>query len=238
MQFEICVTSLASTQAAARAGAHRVELCSALDNGGVTPSAGLIRACVEQGGLPVHVLIRPREGHFRYDERETAVMLADIAFCREAGAAGVVIGALNAAGDLDVPVMHRLIEAAGDLHVTCHRAFDYANDPFEALDQLMDMGVQRLLSSGQAPNAYEGRFLLRDLVNKTLGRLNVMPGGGLTAENIAETARISGAVDFHFTGKIAKDAGETSALPGLESAYWESDETVLKTIISKLTPPA
>ena len=88
MQFEICVTSLASTQAAFRAGAHRVELCSALDNGGVTPSAGLIRACVEQGGLPVHVLIRPREGHFRYDEREIAVMLADIAFCREAGAAG------------------------------------------------------------------------------------------------------------------------------------------------------
>lgn len=238
MQFEICVTSLASAQAAARAGAHRVELCSTLDNGGVTPSAGLIRACVEQGGLPVHVLIRPREGHFCYDEREVAIMLSDIQFCRQAAAAGVVIGALNPEGGINVPVMRQLIAAADGLHITCHRAFDYALDPFEALNVLMDMGVQRLLTSGQAPSAYEGRFLLRDLVDKTQRRLHVMPGGGLTAKNIVETARISGCVDFHFTGKIAKDAGETNALPGLESAYWESDETVLKNIIDQFTAPA
>ncbi len=140
MQFEVCVTNIASVIAADRAGAHRVELCAALDVGGVTPSIGLVRAAVQAGQIPVYVLIRVREGDFCYSDAELAVMLDDIHACREAGARGVVIGALQRDGRLHLPQMQALRAAAGALDVTCHRAFDSTPDPFAALDQLAELG--------------------------------------------------------------------------------------------------
>lgn len=229
--FEVCAANIQSVLAAERAGAQRIELCSALDTGGLTPSIGLIQAAARVVRIPVYVLIRPREGDFCYAASEMALMLADIRACRDAGAQGVVIGALQADGQLQINQLSELREAAGDLGVTCHRAFDFTPDPFAALDQLASLGIQRVLTSGQAETAYAGRFLLQKLVAHAAGRLVVMPGAGITATNIRKIAEVSGAREFHFTGK--KKVGPTLAtgLPGLENGYWQSAEAIIKEII-------
>lgn len=234
MFIEICVTNLASVLAARRAGAHRIELCAALDVGGVTPSIGLIRAAVQVGQVPVHVLIRAREGDFCYTDQEVAVMIDDIQACREAGAQGVVIGALHRDGRLHLPQLRALHEAAGPLHVTCHRAFDSTPDPFAALEQLIDLGIRRVLTSGQAETAYAGRFLLQKLVEHSAGRVAVMPGAGISAANIREIAELSGATDFHFTGKKKVIVTMEGGLPGLETWYWGSDAEVIREILASL----
>lgn len=229
MLFEICAVNLQSALAAQRAGAHRLEFCSALDGGGLTPSPGAIRAVVEQVDIPAHVLIRPREGNFCYDERELDLMLDDVRFCREAGAAGVVVGALDRNGDLDIRALEALRDAAGPLPVTCHRAFDYTRSPFEALETLIALGFVRVLSSGQSTTAFEGRFLLKDLVEKAAGRITVMPGAGISPKNIHDIATVSGAREFHLTGrKKVVQPNPGGDIPGLEWWYWESSEEVIK----------
>ena len=231
--FEVCASNLQSVLAAERAGAQRIELCSALDAGGLTPSLGLIQAAVQVVRIPVYVLIRPREGDFCYEAAEMALMLADIRSCREAGAQGVVIGVSQADGQLQMTQMSELREAAGDLAVTCHRAFDFTPDPFDALDQLAGLGIQRVLTSGQAETAYAGRFLLQKLVGHAAGRLVVMPGAGITTTNIRAIAEVSGAREFHFTGKKKAVSAFAAGLPGLENGYWQSDEaTIRETIVN------
>lgn len=233
MLFEICAVNLQSALAAQRAGAHRLELCAALDGGGLTPSPGTIRAVVEQVDLPAHVLIRPREGNFCYDKRELAIMLDDVRFCREAGVAGVVVGALNSDGDLDVGALEALRDAAGPLHLTCHRAFDYTRSPFEALETLIALGFVRVLSSGQATTAFEGRFLLKDLVEKAGDRITIMPGAGISPKNIHDIASVTGAREFHLTGrKKTVQPNPGSDIPGLEWWYWESSEAVIRATIA------
>lgn len=229
MLFEICAVNLQSARAAERAGAHRLELCSALDGGGLTPSAGMIHAVVQSVNLPAHILIRPREGNFCYDKYELDLMLDDVRFCREAGAAGVVIGVLTRQGDLDLHALEALRDAAGPLDVTCHRAFDYARDPFAALESLVALGFRRILSSGQATTAFEGRFLLKQLVEKAAGRITVMPGAGISPKNIRDIAADTGAQEFHLTGRrkvVQPNPG--GDIPGLEWWYWESSEEVIR----------
>jgi len=239
MLIEICTTNIQSALNAQRAGARRIELCSALDGGGLTPSSGLIRATREHLTIPVNVLIRPREGNFLYDEDELQIMLEDISFCRFAGVAGVVIGALNADGQLHKQQMEAMLEAAGDMDVTCHRAFDYTKDPFAALEQLIDLGIRRVLSSGQAITAFEGRFLLHQLVEKSAGRITMMPGAGISPKNILEIAKTTGAKEFHLTGRTKiiqpNPAGD---IPGLEWWYWESNEAVIRETIEALGAPS
>ncbi len=218
--------------AAQRAGAHRVELCAALDVGGVTPSLGLVRTAV-QVGIPVYVLIRPREGNFCYTEAELGIMLDDVGACREAGAKGVVIGALHRDGQLHLPQLRALREAAGPLDVTCHRAFDSTPDPFLALEQLADLGIRRVLSSGQAETAYAGRFLLQKLVDYSAGRVVVMPGSGISAANIHEIIEVSGATEVHFTAKKKVALEMEGGLPGLENWWWESDEERIREVMEK-----
>lgn len=230
--FEICVTNLASVMAAERAGAHRVELCATLDVGGVTPSIGLVRAAVKAGAIPVYVLIRPREGDFCYSDMEVGVMIDDIHACREAGAQGVVIGTLYPDGRLHLPQLRALREAAGPLDVTCHRAFDSTPDPFAALEQLAEVGIRRVLSSGQAETAYAGRGLLQKLVEYAAGRVVVMPGAGISAGNIRAIADLTGATEFHFTGKKKKVLEMEGGLPGLENWYWESDTALIREIMT------
>ena len=164
VKFEICAVNIQSAIAAQNAGAHRIELCSALDVGGLTPSPGLIRAAVEQLQIPVNVLIRPREGDFTYDDREFNVILDDIRFCRDAGVNGVVVGALTADMELDSEQMLAMKVVAGPMEMVCHRAFDFTPDAQKALESLIYWGYQRVLSSGQQANAMEGRFLLQQLV--------------------------------------------------------------------------
>jgi len=232
MKFEICAVNIQSCLAAERAGAHRIELCSALDVGGLTPSQGLIRAAIHQLTIPVNVLIRPREGHFCYSENELDIMLDDIHFCREAGANGVVVGALTADNQLDLPKMEAMKMMADHMEVVCHRAFDFTTDPAAALEQLIELGYHRVLSSGQSASAYEGRFLLKKMMEQAAGHISIMPGAGISMENIRAIAETTGAQEFHFTGK-KKVAGKVD-IPGLESWYWESDEEVIREMMAAL----
>jgi copper homeostasis protein len=234
--LEICAANLASALTAQRAGAHRIELCSGLEAGGLTPSAGLVRAAVSALSIPVHVLIRPREGDFCYSPEEVEVMCDDIRLCRDFGAAGVVIGALDERGELDTAAMTAMLRAAEGLHVTCHRAFDSVPDPVAALEQLIAWGLGRVLSSGQATTAHEGRFLLKKLVAQSSGRIAVMPGAGISPKNIGEVRAVTGASDFHMTGRRKV----TRSLPGQEITglaweYWESDEGKIRETMGNLS---
>lgn len=229
--FEICAVNIQSAMAAEAAGAHRIELCSALDAGGITPSPGLIRAAVQALSIPVNVLIRPREGDFCYTDAELQIMLDDIRFCRGAGAHGVVVGALDRDGQLDLPKLEAMRDAAEGLEIVHHRAFDFCADAAVALEQLIDLGYQRVLSSGQANSAFEGRFLLQKLVTQAAGRISIMPGAGIDASNIHAIATTSGAREFHFTGKIKIDPTQGNPIRGLEAWYWQSDEATIRSII-------
>lgn len=198
--IEICIDSVAGVRAAFAAGAQRVELCAGLLEGGITPSAGMIRAAVAAaaGAIKVHVIIRPRGGDFLFDADEVEAMAADIDTARGAGADGVVIGQLLADGRIDVATTKRLIERAGPLSVTFHRAFDMSRDPFEALDTLIDLGVDRVLTSGQEPSVLQGAPLIRRLIERAGDRLVIMPGGDITERNVARILAETGAREIHF----------------------------------------
>ena len=194
---EACCTSLEAVLAAERTGAQRVELCERLEVGGVTPSEPLLRSVLAATHLPVNVLVRPRGGDFVYTEEETQAMLESIRLCRELGVNGVVIGALTSAGEVDLPLMRRLIAAARPLSVTFHRAFDETADPLAALEDVIALGCDRLLTSGHAPDAFTGRALIGELVRRAAGRIVVMAGCGVRPGNIAEIARACAAPEYH-----------------------------------------
>lgn len=196
---EACCTSLEAVRAAERTGAQRIELCDRLEVGGVTPPEPLLRAVLAATALPVNVLVRPRGGDFVYDEDEIQAMLAGIRLCGSLGAHGVVVGALTPAGQVDLPAMRRLLSAAraSGLSVTFHRAFDETADPFAALEDVIALGCNRLLTSGHAPDAFAGRALIGALVQRAAGRIVVMAGCGVRPGNIAQIARESGAPEFH-----------------------------------------
>ncbi|MGP4029436.1 copper homeostasis protein CutC [Actinomadura sp. 3N407] len=199
LTYEICIDSVAGATAAERAGAHRVELCAALFEGGLTPTLGTVRAALAAvSSIKVNVIIRPRGGDFIFDEHEVAAMEHDVALVRDAGAHGVVIGALTPEGRVDRPVTERLVAAAGGLPVTFHRAFDMAADPFATLDALAGLGIDRVLTSGQDVTALEGAPLIAELVKHAGDRIIVMPGGGITDRNVARVAEATGAREIHF----------------------------------------
>ncbi|NLR74788.1 copper homeostasis protein CutC [Leeia aquatica] len=179
LQIEVCLDSVASARAAAAGGAQRVELCDNLLEGGTTPSLGMIRAVREAVELGLMVMIRPRGGDFCYSEDEFRAMCLDVEAARQAGANGVVFGILTPEGDVDVTRCRILMEQAGGLPVTFHRAFDMCRDPFAALDDLIELGVSRVLTSGQEASAFEGAPLLQQLLVRAAGRISIMPGGGV-----------------------------------------------------------
>ena len=194
---EVCCTSLEAVLAAERTGAQRIELCERLELGGVTPSEALLREVLVATSLPVNVLVRPRGGVFVYDGAEEQTMLDSIALCRHLGVNGVVIGALTPSGRVDVPLMKRLIAAARPLSVTFHRAFDETADPFAALEEVIALGCERLLTSGHAPDALAGRELIGELVRRAAGRIVIMAGCGVRPGNIAQIALDAGASEYH-----------------------------------------
>ncbi len=200
--LEVCAGDIDSVVAAKLGGADRVELCSALACGGITPSIGLIRAAKAVDGIGVNVLIRPREGDFVYTPREADIILADIEAARNAGADGVVIGALTPDGDVDMPLTRRMIEAAGDMSITFHRAFDLCRNPLEALEAIAELGCHRLLTSGQAQTAVEGENLLRSLVAMRSGVI-IMAGGGVNPDNAADLVRNTGVSEIHASARAS-----------------------------------
>lgn len=195
--LESCCTDVEQIRRAQEAGARRIELCENLAVGGVTPSAELLKAAISVAKVPVNVLVRPRGGDFVFSAAEADTMLRDIELCREAGAAAVVIGALDSRGDVDIPLMRRLCDAASGMSVTFHRAFDVCADPLAAFEDVLALGCDRLLTSGHESDAFKGRFFIAELVERAAGRIIVMPGCGVRRSNIARIAADTGAVEFH-----------------------------------------
>lgn len=196
--IEACCPDIESVRRAVQAGAKRIELCEELEIGGVTPSASLIRSALDAAGkVPVNVLIRPRGGNFVYSPEEVETMLGSVRDCKTAGVNGVVIGALRYDGSVDTDTLSRLVSEAGSLDITFHRAFDESSDLTKALEDIVGLGIRRILSSGGCPTAYEGRFVLRELILQAAGRISIMPGCGVRASNIEEIASVTGAKEFH-----------------------------------------
>ena len=200
-QLEICCFDLPSVTIAQRAGAQRIELCADPANGGTTPSLGLIRAARKKLDIPLYPIIRARGGDFLYSDEEFQIMLADIEHCKKAGCDGIVTGLLLANGKVDKPRCKRIIHSTYPLGVTFHRAFDWTANPFEALEDIIELGFERVLSSGQQPKAIEGISLLADLVKQSDQRISIMPGSGVRSSNIAEIAKITGAWEFHSSAR-------------------------------------
>jgi copper homeostasis protein len=194
--LEICVDDVAGLGAAVAGGADRIELCSALGSGGLTPSRGFM-AIAANAPIPVHALIRPRAGGFSYSEAEVALMETDIVAAREAGLAGVVIGATTPAGALDVEVMRRLIDAAQGLDLTVHRAIDVVEDMDAALEFAIQLGFSRVLTSGGARHAEEGIDVIARLVQRAADRISIMPGGGVRPENAGRFLSLAGVRELH-----------------------------------------
>ena len=200
--LEVCCGDLQSVRAAKEGGAHRIELCRALEVDGLTPSAEMMASAIGLG-IPVQVLIRPREGDFIYNEDEVETMLHDIRQAKKLGANGVVIGALRPDGSVDEETVRRLVGEAEGLSITFHRAFDVCTKPLEALEKIISLGCHRLLTSGQAATAEQGIPLIKELVEQSAGRLIIMPGAGVNAKNALKILSETGAREIH--GSLRKD---------------------------------
>lgn len=200
--IEICANSAQSCVEAEAGGAKRVELCAGIPEGGTTPSYGEIRtAQALTSTIDINVIIRPRGGDFLYTPAEVQSMLLDIELCKQLKVHGVVFGCLTKEGEIDVPLMRQLIEAARPLSVTCHRAFDVCRDPFAALEQLIELGCDRILTSGQQSDAVKGIPLIAELVKRAAGRIIIMPGCGVRENNIARIEEETGAKEFHTSAR-------------------------------------
>ena len=202
VKFEICSGSLQSALNAQEAGAHRVELCSALSLGGITPSYGFIEMARKRLKIDVNVLIRPRQGDFLYDSEEVAVMIRDIIACAQMGVNGVVIGALDPYGNVDMDACRAMVAVAKHhgLSVTFHRAIDRSCNIMAALEDVISLGADRILSSGGKRTSYEGLEVLAKMNEAAAGRIIIMPGGGVNAGNIKEILEVTGAGEIHFSG--------------------------------------
>jgi copper homeostasis protein len=210
LRYEICVDSVDGTLAAQRAGADRVELCAALFEGGLTPSLGMVETTLAAvTGIGVQVIIRPRAGDFIYGPNELAAMERDVRAVRDAGAPGVVIGALTPAGGVDRPVVERLVRAAGGVSVTFHLAFDLACDPHATLEELIELGVDRVLTSGQEASALEGAPLIAELVRQAGDRIAVMAGGGVNERTAARIVAQTGVRELHFSAFVDEPSPAT-----------------------------
>ncbi|MCX6286265.1 MAG: copper homeostasis protein CutC [Bacteroidetes bacterium] len=195
--LEACVNSAISAVAAQNGGADRIELCENMLEGGCTPSAGTILFARQKLHIPIMVMIRPRGADFLYTDDEFEVMKHDIQTAKELGANGVVFGILKSDSNIDVERMGMLTEFARPMQVTCHRAFDMTADPFKALDDLIILGINRLLTSGQSDSALLGAPLIRELIQYAAGRILIMPGHGIKEQNLSEAIKLTGASEFH-----------------------------------------
>lgn len=205
--IEVCVDSVEGCLAAGEGGADRAELCSGLAEGGITPSAATIAVACERSRIPVVVLVRPRRGDFLYSPTEIEVIAHDVQACKAAGAAGVAIGLLRPDGTVDAELMQQLVLLARPLTVTFHRAFDFVRDQDEALDELVQLGVDRVLTSGGEANAEAGLENIARLVQRAAGRIVVVPGGGVREHNIRALIDGTGASEVHFSARAARESG-------------------------------
>ena len=222
-QIEICCGSIQSAANAKAGGAVRVELCQGLVEGGTTPSPATIDYAVKELGLQVFVLVRPRGGDFCYNELEIRTMEEDVAYCKKAGAAGIVVGFLHPDGSIDTELTRRFVELSAPLPVTFHRAFDRCPEPLKALEQIIDCGCKRILTSGCKPTAMEGADMLKQLVKQADGRITILAGSGVTPDNVLELKQKTGAQEIHGSCKITRQDGA-----------WETDVGAVRKMMEKL----
>ncbi|MGJ4728883.1 copper homeostasis protein CutC [Luteimonas sp. SDU101] len=234
--LEIAANSLASALAAQAGGADRIELCENLGEGGCTPSFGTIAAVRDRLRIPLYVLIRPRGGDFCYDADEREVMLRDIDACVRLGCDGVAIGALDADGEVDMAACHALAEAAGPLGLTFHRALDVARDPLHALEAAVELGCERLLTSGAQADALAGAETIAALVRQAAGRIRVMAGAGINAGNAATVRDQSKADEFHASAAALRHSSmrRQAGLPGLDLDWRQSDRDMVAALRAQL----
>lgn len=235
--LEIAAGSLASALAAEAGGADRIELCANLDEGGTTPSYGTLAVVRERVRIPLYALIRPRTGDFCYDAADVEVMRRDVEACRELGCDGVVIGALDGDGGVDEPTCRALIDAAGPMGVTFHRAFDAARDQSAALEIIIALGCERVLTSGGEATALDGAERIAALVRRAGERLRVMAGAGVTPENVRDVALRSGVRELHAsarTVRASKSRHRNDRLQGLEADWRETDPGVVRAMVEAL----
>ena len=207
MSFEICTNSVASCIAAQQGGADRVELCAGIPEGGTTPSYGEMVVAREALSIKLHVIIRPRGGDFLYSPLEVKAMLKDIEIAKSVGVDGVVFGCLTASGEIDMDIMKQLMDASKGLSVTFHRAFDVCCNPEKALEQIIELGCDRILTSVQAGTADIGIPLLKKLHEQADGRILLMAGCGVNQNNIATIAKETGITEFHFSARESLKSG-------------------------------
>lgn len=241
--LEICTGDPVGIEAAIAGGADRIELCSGLAEGGLTPSIGAIRYAVSRP-VTVNVLIRPRSGDFVYSREEIDLMVADIEEAVRCGADGIVVGALTPDGDVDMDACRRFIEAAQGRNATFHRAFDVCRNPFQALEDVISLGFDRILTSGQSADALRGCDMIRRLHDKAAGRIRIMAGAGVKPENAAEILTLSRCDDLHASARslipsgMAQNSGEASmgSADTSDGSRMATDRNVvaqLKSILSK-----
>ncbi len=233
-KFEICANSVASCIAAQEGGADRVELCSGIPEGGTTPSFGMISKARASIDITLNVIIRPRGGDFLYTPDELEEMVHDIRIAKELGADGLVFGCLTKEGNVDKEAMSILMEAAEGLPVTFHRAFDHSADPLQALEDIIDLGCARILTSGCRPTAMLGADLLARLVKAAGDRIIIMPGCGVNEGNIAEIARLSGAREFHFSAREPVESGMIFRNPDVAMGSEEDPYGTVRTTATRV----
>ena len=202
--LEICSNSVTSALAAQEGGAIRVELCENLHEGGTTPSYGDILLARQLLHIKLYVLIRPRGGDFLYNDLEFNIMVADVKHCLEVGCDGIVIGILNADGTVDKDRCTQLVQLAKQhgAAATFHRAFDRCNDQFRAMEDIIDIGFERILTSGERTTAIEGSRRIVELIEKAAGRIIIMPGSGVNENNVADLVHFTGATEVHSSARV------------------------------------
>ena len=221
--LEVIAFTISSCVTAQKAGAHRIELCDNPGEGGTTPSFGMIKTAREKTNLQLYPIIRPRGGDFLYSDDEFSIMLKDILMCKEAGCDGVVTGILKADGTVDGIRTAKLVNAAYPMGVTFHRAFDRTRDAAEALEQVINCGCERILTSGLRPGVNEGADTLKLLVDNAGDRIIIMPGSGLRSVNIDTIARKTGAREFHSSARKNLQSGMIYQNPGMSEQLLTTD---------------
>ncbi len=227
--IEIATSDFVTTKSAVEGGADRIELCANLAEGGTTPSYGTIKQCREAFAIALYPIIRPRGGDFLYTKSEFEIMLQEVMLCKQSGCDGIVIGLLNKDGTIDIERTAALVEAAYPLGVTFHRAFDRCADPFKAMEELIQIGCERILTSGQQPSVVDGVELVAELNKKAAERIIIMPGSGVRKENIKMLADKTGCVEFHSSLRGKK----SSEMNFIHPAFKESAESYTNNAIDE-----
>ena len=240
--LEICTDSVASAAAAQKGGAKRIELCSGLVIGGLSPDPALFKGVRANTYLKIRTLLRPSFGDFCYDEYEFEMLKEEVQMYRELGADGVVIGILRPDGTMNVEQMEELVRISGDMKVTMHRAFDVCKDPYETLEQCVSLGIDTILTSGQKDSAWNGREMLKELEERAKGRIEILAGAGINPGVISKLHEYTGLKAFHMSGKTVKESrmefrrqGVPMGMPGIsEFEIWQTDEEAVREAVKVL----